>query len=70
MFIAKPRVSNFIDSKTFETAKEAVKYLNDINVADEENKDWFIPKLKFEDWALIGKILKVNSDGSYSYIEV
>jgi len=49
-YIAKPRLNNYLDSKTFNTIKEAKKYL--------EEKTGYTSSV--EDWFLIEKIIEVD----------
>lgn len=53
MYKAKPFALNESRQKTFDTIEDACAYL-----ADETEHD-----LSPEDWILLGKIVKVNSDG-------
>ena len=48
MFIAKPKVQNWIDSKEFPTAKKAQKYLEEYTEL----------KMHVKDWIMIGKIVE------------
>lgn len=78
MFIAKPNLTNFLHAETFETIAEATKYLNDrmkvepkVNEFGEPVEPVMIyPKMKWEDWALLGKIMTVEETGEYTYIDV
>lgn len=49
-YIAKPRLNNYLDSKTFDTIKEAKKYL--------EEKTGYTSSVA--DWFLIEKIIEVD----------
>lgn len=73
MFLAKPNTLNSLHTETFKTIAEAVSYLNDrlkvppkvINENGFEEEPMMIyPKMKFIDFALLGKILVVEKDGT------
>ena len=59
MLLAKPKLTNTLDSKQFETFAECQEYL-------ETYTDTSMPLV---DWIAIGKILQVNEDGSTSFPE-
>ena len=50
-FIAKPKINNWIDSKKFETAKQAQKYL----------EQYTEERMHVKDWILIEKIIEVGN---------
>jgi hypothetical protein len=67
-YIAKPRLANSIDQKEFDTAKEAVMYLNemlsDVNVDPKFDYVYSTPsvspknlKYAIEDYINIGKLI-------------
>jgi hypothetical protein len=64
-FVAKPKLTNRYDEKTFENndakvaAAEALQYLNEYNEMGKEFADQYgqyVPALKAEDWAMLGKL--------------
>ena len=52
MFIAKPKITNWIDSKEFKTAKLAQKYLEEYNDM----------KMPLKDWIQIGKLIEKTDE--------
>jgi hypothetical protein len=52
MFIAKPKITNWIDSKEFKTAKLARKYLEEYNDM----------KMPLKDWIQIGKLIEKTDE--------
>jgi len=77
MYLAKPNLNNFLHAKEFATIKEAVEFLNDRLKVEEkfdENGDavspaMLFPKMKFADFAFLGKILRVEADGYSVFTE-
>jgi len=77
MYLAKPNLNNFLHAEKFATIKEAVKFLNDRLKVEEkvdENGDavapaMIFPKMGFADFALLGKILRVEADGYAVFTE-
>lgn len=71
MFLAKPNTFNHLHCKTFKSISEAVEYLNNrLKVPPKINDEGFeeepmmiYPKMKFIDFALLGKIKKVYPSG-------
>jgi len=64
-FVAKPKITNRYDEKTFENkdaklaAEAALQYLNEYNEMGKEFADQYgqyVPALKLEDWAMLGKL--------------
>jgi len=64
-FVAKPKLTNRYDEKTFADANAevaAVAALNYLNAYNEMGKEFadqygqYVPALKAEDWAILGKL--------------
>ena len=60
MFLAKPNLNNTLHSKTFETKKEAVKYLEDVTGFKMDFEVDRKTKIKTYDWELVGKLIEVK----------
>jgi hypothetical protein len=56
MLLAKPNVSNNLNSKQFESFEECVAYLTEYTQPD--------VTIHMDEWIALGKILTVNSDGT------
>lgn len=69
MYLAKPNHNNFLHSEKFPSIKDAVEYLNGRLMVeekiDENGNDvspaMVFPKMKFIDFAWLGKIMRVDS---------
>ena len=64
MYLAKPYNQNYLKSQTFATPQECADYLNEFS------KDELVGKAKVDEWAILGKILVVNVDGTFSRMDV
>lgn len=63
-FIAKPYNQNFLKSQVFATTQECANFLNAFS------KNEIVGKVKVDEWAILGKIMTVNVDGTFSRINV
>ena len=57
-YLAKPSVSNSQNSKMFESMFKACDYLNEVTGVE--------PKMKVDEWIVLGKILEVGAGGKTS----
>jgi hypothetical protein len=64
MYLAKPYNQNFLKSQMFATTQECANFLNEFS------KNEIIGKVKVDEWAILGKIMTVNVDGTFSRIDV
>lgn len=64
MFLAKPYNQNYLKSQTFATKQECADFLNEFS------KNEIVGKVKVDEWAILGKIMTVNVDGTFSRIDV
>ena len=64
MYIAKPNLNNTMHVKEFDTANEAVKYLNSFLPTGRDDE---MPSFRDEDYFLIGKLYR--KDGSTEWID-
>jgi hypothetical protein len=64
MYLAKPYNQNFLKSQQFATTKECAEYLNEFS------RNEIVGKVKVDEWAILGKILTINTDGTFSRLDV
>ena len=57
-FLAKPNVANLQDSMLFESMFKACEYLNEVTGVE--------PKMKVDEWIVLGKLLEVDARGETS----
>jgi len=78
MYLAKPNMFNSLHAREFETIKEATHYLND-RLKVEVKYDalgnlidpaMIFPKMGWEDFAILGKILKIVDGSKTEPLEV
>lgn len=55
-FLAKPNLSNLQNSMRFESMFKACEYLNEATGVE--------PKMKIDEWIVLGKLLEVDSMGN------
>jgi len=57
-FLAKPNASNLQNSMIFESMFNACEYLNEVTGVE--------PKMKIDEWIILGKLLEVDARGETS----
>jgi hypothetical protein len=57
-YLAKPALNNTQNSKMFDTMFKACDYLNEVTCVE--------PKMKIDEWIILGKILEVDTCGKTS----
>ena len=57
-FLAKPNASNLQNSMIFESMFNACEYLNEVTGVE--------PKMKIDEWIVLGKLLEVDARGETS----
>lgn len=57
-FLAKPNANNLQDSMIFESMFNACEYLNKVTGVE--------PKMKIDEWIVLGKLLEVDARGETS----
>jgi len=57
-FLAKPYAANLQDSMLFESMLNACEYLNEVTGVE--------PKMKVDEWIVLGKLLEVDARGETS----
>ena len=60
-FLAKPKLNNKIDSKVFDTMKEAIQYLEDYTGHKMDYVKNSKTKERIYDWELIGKLQRIEA---------